>query len=160
MIPILYEADETEFKTMGIGPMPDAKSCIVTEERNGMYELEMSYPLSGSLFNEIRARRILYAIPSPYRSAQPFRIYKIAKAMKGFATVYARHLSYDLSGIPVTPFAASSAADAMGKMQGHLAIDAPFSFWTDKTTSATMRIPVPTAARSVLGGVRGSISAV
>lgn len=157
MIPILYEANETEFKAMGLGPMADAKSCIVTEERNGVYELEMSYPLSGKLFHEILARRIIYAIPSPYRSAQPFRIYKITKALQGFVTVYARHLSYDLSGVPVTPFAAVSAADAMGKLQAHMAINAPFLFWTDKTTSAAMRINTPTAARSALGGIQGSV---
>jgi phage-related protein len=41
MIPILYDKDETEFKTNGLGRLSDAISCIVTEERNGIYELEM-----------------------------------------------------------------------------------------------------------------------
>ena len=37
----LYEANETAFTTNGLGSLPDPASCIVTEERNGSFELEM-----------------------------------------------------------------------------------------------------------------------
>lgn len=157
MIPILYEANETEFKTMGIGVMRDAESCIVTEERNGVYELELTYPVNGEMLPEIQARRIIYAIPSPYRDAQPFRIYKTEKPFRGSVTVYARHISYDLSGNPVTPFQAASAAEAMEGIRAHLSLAMPFIFWTDKQTRAQLKLDTPTAARSVLGGIRGSV---
>ena len=41
---LLYPSTETEFQNNGLGALSDAISCTVTEERNGMYELEMQYP--------------------------------------------------------------------------------------------------------------------
>ena len=38
MIPILYREAERDFTTNGIGRLIDCTRCIVTEERNGIYE--------------------------------------------------------------------------------------------------------------------------
>lgn len=157
MKPILFPSTATEFTTQGLGALSDAISCIVTEERNGMYELEMQYPQSGIHFSEIQNRCIVYAIPSPYREAQPFRVYRITRPINGIATIYAQHISYDLAGIPVNPFTAGSAAEALSGMASHTAVESPFSFWTDKSTTANFSVLVPSASRSVLGGVEGSI---
>lgn len=157
MKPILFPSTATEFTTQGLGALSDAISCIVTEERNGLYELEMQYPQSGIHFSEIQNRCIVYAIPSPYREAQPFRVYRITRPINGIATIYAQHISYDLAGIPVNPFAAGSAAEALSGMASHTAVESPFSFWTDKSTTANFSVLVPSASRSVLGGVEGSI---
>ena len=67
------------------------------EERNGAYELEMQYPVSGVHYTEIEIRCIVLAIPSPYRLPQPFRIYRITRPLNGAVTIYAQHISYDLS---------------------------------------------------------------
>lgn len=157
MKPVLFPSTATEFTTQGLGALSDAISCIVTEERNGMYELEMQYPQSGIHFSEIQNRCIIYAIPSPYREAQPFRVYRITRPINGIATIYAQHISYDLAGIPVNPFTAGSAAEALSGMASHAAVESPFSFWTDKSTTANFSVLVPSASRSVLGGVEGSI---
>ena len=157
MKPILFPSTATEFTTQGLGALSDAISCIVTEERNGLYELEMQYPQSGIHFSEIQNRCIIYAIPSPYREAQPFRVYRITRPINGIATIYAQHISYDLAGIPVNPFTAGSAAEALSGMASHTAVESPFSFWTDKSTTANFSVLVPSASRSVLGGVEGSI---
>lgn len=157
MIPILYESNETEFKSQGLGSLADAISCIVTEERNGIYELEMEYPQTGLRFADIVAGNIICAIPSPYRSIQPFRIYKVTKPLGGNVMVYANHISYDLNKIPVKPFSAGTAAEAMTKLQENCAIANVFSFATDKATAANMKIETPTAARSCLGGIQGSV---
>jgi len=157
MKPILFPSTATEFTTQGLGALSDAISCIVTEERNGLYELEMQYPQSGIHFSEIQNRCIIYAIPSPYREAQPFRVYRITRPINGIAIIYAQHISYDLAGIPVNPFTAGSAAEALSGMASHAAVESPFSFWTDKSTTANFSVLVPSAARSVLGGVEGSI---
>lgn len=157
MKPILFPSTATEFTTQGLGALSDAISCIVTEERNGLYELEMQYPQSGIHFSEIQNRCIIYAIPSPYREAQPFRVYRITRLINGIATIYAQHISYDLAGIPVNPFTAGSAAEALSGMASHAAVESPFSFWTDKSTTANFSVLVPSASRSVLGGVEGSI---
>ncbi len=157
MKPILFPSTATEFTTQGLGALSDAISCIVTEERNGLYELEMQYPQSGIHFSEIQNRCIIYAIPSPYREAQPFRVYRITRPINGIATIYAQHISYDLAGIPVNPFTAGSAAEALSGMASHAAVESHFSFWTDKSTTANFSVLVPSASRSVLGGVEGSI---
>lgn len=157
MIPILYGSNETEFKSQGLGSLADAISCIVTEERNGIYELEMEYPQTGLRFADIVAGNIICAIPSPYRSKQPFRIYKVTKPLGGNVMIYANHISYDLNKIPVKPFTAGTAAEAMVKLQENCAITNSFSFATDKATVANMKIETPTAARSCLGGIQGSV---
>ena len=88
---ILYDHDEEAFTSNGLGALPDAASCTVTEERNGGYEVEMEYPLTGSHFSDIQKRRILYVKPNPYDDPQPFRIYSITKPINGIVTVHAAH---------------------------------------------------------------------
>lgn len=157
MIPILFPPGEAEFKTQGLGALSDAISCTVTEERNGAFELEMQYPMGGIHFDEITDRCIIYAIPSPYRLPQPFRVYRITKPLDGVCTVYAQHISYDLSGVPLNPFTASNAPAAMAGLQSNAAVPSPFRFWTDKSTAAAFSVAVPSSTRSVLGGSQGSI---
>ena len=157
MIPILYNSTEADFTTQGLGALVDAIYCRVTEERNGIYELEMEYPQTGIHFNDIQNGNIITAIPSPYRAAQPFRIYKVTKPLNGNVTVYASHISYDLNKIPVSPFSASSASSALAGIKTNMQIQNNFQFWTDKTTDADFSAQVPAACRSLLGGQEGSI---
>lgn len=157
MTPILFPATASSWTTQGLGALSDAVSCIVTEERNGIFELEMQYPVSGVHFSEMQNRCIILAIPSPYRAAQPFRIYRITKPLNGICTVYAQHISYDLAGVPLNPFTASSASAAMAGLQSNVEGASPFTFWTDKATTANFAVSVPSTTRSVLGGQTGSI---
>lgn len=157
MIPILFPPDEKEFITQGLGALCDAISCTVTEERNGSYELELVYPMRGLHYAEIQDRCLIWAIPSPYRSPQPFRVYRHSKPLGGKVTFYARHISYDLSGVPVNPCGAGSVAAALVALETNAAISSPFSYWTDKNTEADFSVSVPSSTRSILGGVQGSI---
>lgn len=157
MKPILFPSTATEFKTQGLGVLTDAISCTVTEERNGAFELTMQYPDTGIHFDEITDRCIIYAIPSPYRAPQPFRIYRITRPMDGIIMVYAQHITYDLSGVPLNPFTAINAPDALSKLSLNAAVDSPFTFWTDKATVASFAVSTPSSTRSVLGGSSGSI---
>ena len=157
MKPILYPAAETKFVSQGLGVLSDAISCTVTEERNGLYELEMEYPIDGQHFSDITDRCIIFAIPSPYRNPQPFRIYRTTKPINGKCTIYARHIRYDLAGVPVKPFSASNAPGAMAGLQSNAAISSNFTFWTNKTTAANFSAAVPSATSSLLGGQTGSI---
>lgn len=157
MKPILFPSTATEFDTQGLGVLTDAISCTVTEERNGTFELTMQYPDTGVHFDEITDRCIIYAIPSPYRAPQPFRIYRITRPMDGIIIVYAQHITYDLSGVPLNPFTAINAPDALSKLSLNAAVDSPFTFWTDKSTVASFSVSTPSSTRSVLGGSSGSI---
>lgn len=154
---ILYESTETEFLTNGIGYLSDAISCIVTEERNGAYELEMEYPINGIHYSDIQDRAIISAIPSPYRSRQPFRIYKISRPLNGVITVYAAHLSYDLNAIPVAPFSAIGAIPAFNSLKANMTIDNNFTFISAITNGESkVNFVTPLACRTMLGGVEGS----
>lgn len=51
---ILFDQNEQAFISNGLGALPDAASCVVTEERNGEYEIEMEYPLTGRHFHDIQ----------------------------------------------------------------------------------------------------------
>lgn len=157
MKPILYESIEKQFNHNGIGTLADAISCIVIEERNGAYELEMEYPLGGIHYEEIKNNNIVLAVPSDGKQAQPFRIYKITRPIGGVVSVYAEHISYDLSGIPVRPFKASDCASALRGLVENSMIANPFNTWTDIAGSGKYEQKLPASFRSRLAGTQGSI---
>ena len=157
MKPILYPETETAFDSNGIGILSDVISAPVVQELNGMYELTMKYPDTGIHAASIADRCILFTKPDPVTEPQPFRIYRINPVSRGTITVYARHIAYDSIGIPVAPFTAGSAADAMNALQTGAVVDCPFTFTTDKSTSAQMNSPVPKSIWNLLGGTKGSV---
>lgn len=157
MRPILYESSEKQFTTNGIGTLADAISCTVIEERNGSYELEMEYPLGGIKYDEIRNNRIILAMPSDGQKAQPFRVFKITRPIGGVVKIYAVHLSYDLSGIPVAPFTANDCSSALNGLKSNSMIANPFEVWTDISGSGKYKQNSPASFRSRLAGTDGSI---
>lgn len=161
MIPILFPAAETSFTTQGIGRLTDALSCVVTEERNGSYELELQYPEGGVNFSSIQTQAIILAKPNTYDDPQPFRIYAITKPLEGICTINARHISYDLSGAIVLPpsggIVAQNAGQAMTQMAANADGAAAFTFSSDNATQSTFQMSVPASFRSMMGGVQGSI---
>ena len=93
MIPILFSTTATTFDNNGVGRLSESTYCAVTEERNGVFELELELPTSAKHFIEITVESIIVAQPRPGASGQPFRVYKITKPLNGMVTVYARHIS-------------------------------------------------------------------
>lgn len=156
MIPILYEATETRFVSNGLGRLSAATSCFVKEERNGEYELEMQYPIAGPLFGELQESRIISAVPADGKERQPFRIYRITKGINGIAIINAEHISYQLSLVPVMPFTATTAPEAVIKLKANATEAIPFDLWTDITTEANYTQRVPKSFRACLGGSQGS----
>lgn len=154
MIPILYAANENTFTTYGIGALSDAVSCVVTEERNGQYELLMQYPITGKLYDELAAERIIKAKAHPIGDDQLFRIYRMSKPIRGIVSVYAQHISYDLSGIPVAPFTSSyTVTGAMAYLFTGTSFTGSSSISGSKTVSCTE----PKSIRAMLGGTQGSL---
>lgn len=103
MIPILYEENETEYLSNGLGRLTDAISCTVHQERNGIYELSMRYPHEGIHADEITANRIIYAEPEFGKGPQPFIIRDVDKTLAEIQ-ITARHRSYDASYYAVAEF--------------------------------------------------------
>ena len=156
MIPRYYDGT-ADIKGNGVGALRDCISCTITEERNGSYELEMVYPVGGQHYDALALRGLIKAQPNPYAEEQLFRVYQISRPINGQITVNAAHISYDLSGIPVAPYTASTAAQALDRIKSQATVDCPYEFWTDLTTTANFAANVPSSLRSLLGGIDGSI---
>lgn len=111
MKPRIFPSGETDFTGLGLGGLPDAISCTVTEElcgmnwRGGEYALEMEYPITGRNYDLIVEERIICAIPAENTDDwQPFRIYSISRPIGGVVVVKADHISRQLKKITCTEF--------------------------------------------------------
>lgn len=158
MTPILLKADA---KTK-IGWLSECTACEVTEERNGVYELELVYPIGATHANDIVTDCYIKAKPNQTSENQLFHIYKVSKPINGEFTVYAEHVSYILSGYPVPTVSASgnaqvainailtAAKNQIGKATGFTVAT------TDITLSSSINLS-NVSARAALGGVEGSV---
>lgn len=150
MKPVLFAPTATAFTTNGLGKLSDAASCTVKETRNGAFELTLKYPIEGIHYAEIQQRSIILAKPNPVDLAQPFRVYRISKPINGLVTVYAYHISYDLTGIPVSPYSAASVQAALAGFSTNAIAANPFTFWSDMTSSGDFTVKSPASIRSLL----------
>lgn len=153
----IFESTDSDFSTNGIGTLSDTIQCEVEEKLNNKYEMSMTYPVSGKNYKEIQYKRIVVVKPNPYSDPQPFRIYGISKPLNGEVTINAEHISYDLSRYTAAPFSAGSVLTAFQNLVAAMDVPSPFTFWTDKTTSANIETIKPLTVRSILGGIEGSI---
>ena len=152
-----YYDGTTGLQGNGVGVLRDCISCTVTEERNGAFELEMVYPITGQHYSSIKLRGLIKAKPNPYSVEQLFRVYEISRPINGQVTIYAQHISYDLSGVPVSPCTGDRASTALAALAQAAAVDMPFTLWTDLNTAADFAVSEPSSLRKMLGGVDGSI---
>ena len=157
MIPILYSAEAKTFTTNGICRLGDIISCVVTEERNGRYECEFKFPNTGKYYSEIEEGRIICCTHDEVKDAQPFRIYRRSAPLNGVVTFNARHISYDLQNVIVSPMTANTCSSALALLETQHMTANPFTFWTDKTNSGNFKLIHPASIWSLLGGSEGSI---
>lgn len=157
MIPILYESTETQFESQGLGRLTECTRCIVTEERNGIYELEFDYPVEGQMFERLKQGGIVACTHDDTGDIQPFDLYRYSAPLAGIVTFYGQHISYRLSNIVVRPFTATSCWDALVSIRTFSMPSNPFSLDTDKSVTAPFQTTIPKVARALLGGEEGSI---
>lgn len=157
MIPILYEKTDTAFTNNGLGRLADCIRCIVTEERNGIYECEFDYPVSGPMFSQIEEGRIVGCTHDDNQDVQPFDIYGRSEPINGIVTFYAHHISYRLNEITVKPFTAGSCVEALTKIGTESVNTNPFTFWTNKSVTSAYTLDAPKNAKDMLCGSQGSI---
>lgn len=157
MIPCLYDSFETAYANNGIGKLSDCQSCLVTEKRNGSYELKMDYPSDGIHADELTEGNIILAKCSDRGQTQPFRIYKITTPLSGQLTVQARHISYQLNHVSVSPCTAVGSAAALTAIMQNATTDCPFVLQIDFVSEAKFKTNRPMSLRSCLGGAEGSM---
>lgn len=156
MIPVLYPANTTDFTTFGLGTLIDTISCEVTEERNGLYECLLQYPITGQHYSLIAKECIVKAKPNDTSEPQAFRIYRITKPLNGIVTVYGQHISYDLANVPVLPFEFDSRSPTL-ILEKILAGDSRYTGWTDYSEAKPFSVTQPKSVRACLGGTEGSM---
>lgn len=158
MIPILFKADATVFTTFGIGVLRDCTSCEITEERNGAFECVFKYPTNGQLYEEIKTERLIKAKPNDTANDQMFRIYRITTPLNGIVTVYAQHLSYDLSNVAALLWSSESISPslAMERLFANTATEHNFTCQTDYSAAKPFSVSKPKSVRACLGGTAGS----
>ena len=156
MIPILYQTitEGTVPAHYGLGALTDCVSCEVSEERNGAYELQMSYAAQGIHASEIQLNRYVKAKPNFTDDPQIFQIYKIGKTINGHFDVYAQHISYGLSGKPIYSGSANNIVTACAVLE---ASAGGFTIDTTKETLGNFNITEPSSVRSWFGGKEGSL---
>lgn len=158
MIPILYESNETEFTSNGLGRLRDATSVVVTEERNGVYECSFEYPVGGQNYDLIRLGRIIAVKHDDTDDIQPFDIVSYSRPINGIVQFNAVHISYRMSKMVASGNGVSDLVSAFAMLRGAVPSN-PFSYDTDITS--TIYLPtadgVPRSVRAILGGEEGSI---
>lgn len=161
LVAILYKANETDFSHLGLGVLNESVSNLITEERNGVFELEMKYPTEGSIFKELKLDRLIKADANHNLKDQRFKIIRISKPMDGVVTVFAEHISYlsqDLALKPKVVFN-GNATVALNAWKNGIVDSHPFTFYSDiaTTSSGEWSIKDLENARQALGGIRGSV---
>ena len=158
MIPILYDSDETLFALNGLGRLRDCISCVVTEERNGIYECDFEYPVGGQNYGLIQLGRIIAVEHDDTDDVQPFDIVSYSKPIDGIVQFHAVHISYRLSKIVANGSNITSLSSAFSMLRNGTPPN-PFTFETGKTSTGYMASAdgIPKSIRSFLGGIEGSI---
>ncbi|XRJ96586.1 phage tail spike protein [Latilactobacillus sakei] len=163
-MPILFEANATDFNNLGLGPLPETITATVTEERNGQFILEMQYPVDGIRASLIAKNRILKVDAGHKLKDQRFVIKRINRIMgnDGLSySIYAEHISYITADYALKPTVAVNGSGSTAMSQwlngiidsNRIHVDSDIT--TDNTTSWT--IDKVQNARQALGGVQGSI---
>ena len=75
----LYNYNETNFDSLGLGVLKDVVTGKVTHERNGQYDLELEYPVSSRLTKYLKKNNIIKADAGKRFKGQLFRIFKTNK---------------------------------------------------------------------------------
>lgn len=164
MIPILFDKSETSFTNNGLGRLRDCISCVVTEERNGIYECDFEYPINGAHFDEIQIGRIIGVTHDDTGVIQPFDIVGYERPIDGVVTFHCTHISYRQKFYTVDPTIIEPTVSPEGSMLLLYGSQAqPYNpFWYESDLPVVMKYcPVfdgpPLSVRQFLGGTEGSI---
>lgn len=157
-VPTLFDKSETSFTTNGLGRLVGSVSCQVTEEGNGLYELEMRYLASDSMYQYLVQDNIIKVKLDDDRGYQCFDIYKVSLPINGIVTVNARHMCYRMNYIPIKPFSATGiTATLQGLTNNALEVN-PFVLSSDITNETSEYNQIePKSLKACIGGTDGSI---
>lgn len=120
----VFPSQETDFSGNGLAII-DFTSCHVRQEKNGMYEIELTAPVDEKTV--YLKKQTVLKIPVPYRDSytmQLFRVYAVKKSDNdsetGRITLNLRHIFYDISRFTYGQISIEnkSGQDALNQMLG------------------------------------------
>lgn len=134
----IYEKQEKQFNSLGLGVLSPVK-CTITEEINGMYELELIHPFDiNKYYERIQNERIILA-DTP-TGKQPFRIYRIVPTLTEIK-INAKHIFYDLlDNFIESTTLSGKAGDVLHSLVNSFNVPTPFTFDTDLQTISSITI--------------------
>lgn len=92
MIPILYNKNEKNFTSNGLGRLSESISCKVTEKRNSTYQVTLEYPVQGKLSKHLKVGNIVFCKTNYKKKPQPFDIVEV-EANGATIRITAEHIS-------------------------------------------------------------------
>lgn len=107
-------------------PLSDVVSLKITENLNGAFDLEMTYPIGGAFADEISIDSInsgyspiIGAVPRKGGQEEPFRIYETKRTIDGLISIRAHHIVYDTDGFVIEPFTATGISAVVSALNTH-----------------------------------------
>lgn len=161
MNPILYDSTDTSFTSNGLGRLTDCLECVCHEERNGIFEVDFTYPVDGKNYDLIKIGRSIGVRHDDSEDIQPFDIVSYSKPIDGIVSFHAVHISYRTRSIVARAQNINSLDDALRAMVETAvpSSDMVFNLSADFTSTGYMAAfdNIPRSVRQLMGGIDGSL---
>ena len=162
MIPVLFSKEEKQFRSYGIGPLFETLHAEVKRERNGQYNLYMTYPQNGKQASVFKEGMRIKADAGRRTPWQTFEITRINRRSDAIIEIWADHISMRLAKTMIKPKVEIHDADAetaLRRWVSQLVGDDEWEVWSniDTVGSTAWSVDSVENARQALGGTRGSI---
>lgn len=161
MNPILYDLTETSFTSNGLGRLTDCLECVCHEERNGIFEVDFTYPVDGKNYDLIKIGRSIGVRHDDSEDIQPFDIVSYSKPIDGIVSFHAVHISYRTAALVASARNVTSLSTALSTMvaSAQPSSEMRFSLSADFESNGYMAAfdGTPRSVRQLLGGVEGSV---
>lgn len=145
----IYEKDTINFDNLGLGVLLPTE-CIVNEELNGMYTLQLTHAYDNlEKYKLLENERIIVA--NTPNGRQAFRIYRTNPTLDDI-TVYANHIFYDLIDNYISNISTSGTANnVLNTIKNNFSYATNFIFETNLNKSGSIIIEKENPISALLG---------
>ncbi|RBT47789.1 phage tail spike protein [Enterococcus hirae] len=163
MKPVLYSPTDTDFTAGGIGILSDCKKCLVTEEANGSYTVELSFPINAKFSSQLEDHN--YQIKCKPNATDDFHIFYIYNHYKDMATgllyVYGKSRTMKLGNRAVKKFEFERATcqEAMKYLEKSMDQPSDIRLFSDITRVGSTSIEVSNPLKCIKG-IDGSLNQI
>ena len=163
MKPVLYSPTDTDFTAGGIGILSDCKKCLVTEEANGSYTVELSFPINAKFSSQLEDHN--YQIKCKPNATDDFHIFYIYNHYKDMATgllyVYGKSRTMKLGNRAVKKleFERATCQEAMKCLEKSMDQSSDIRLFSDITRVGSTSIEVSNPLKCIKG-IDGSLNQI